>query len=153
MNRPDVDMRYIVLAIVIVLADRLTKIAALSYLQEPLRITEFLNFELAINRGVSWGMFHSERTDIFFMVTMIILAIIVSLFCYTTISYLNKQLVYGEVAVLAGACSNLVDRYVYGGVIDFIHFSYQGWSWPIFNVADIAIVLGVAWILFNYKDS
>lgn len=153
MKRLDIDIHYLMLAIAIVLADRLTKIAALSYFDSPLRITEFLNFELAINRGVSWGMFHSERTDIFFMVTMVILAIIVSLFCYTTIAYLNKQLVYGEVAVLAGACSNLVDRYVYGGVIDFIHFSYQGWSWPIFNIADIAIVLGVAWIFFNYKDS
>jgi signal peptidase II len=153
MKRLDIDIHYLMLAIAIVLADRLTKIAALSYFDSPLRITEFLNFELAINRGVSWGMFHSARTDIFFIVTMIILAIIVSLFCYTTIAYLNKQLVYGEVAVLAGACSNLVDRYVYGGVIDFIHFSYQGWSWPIFNIADIAIVLGVAWIFFNYKDS
>lgn len=153
MKRLDIDMHYLILAIAIVLADRLTKIAALSYFDQPLRITDFLNFELAINRGVSWGMFHSQRTDIFFVVTLLILAIIVSLFCYTTIAYLNKQLVYGEVAVLAGACSNLVDRYVYGGVIDFIHFSYQGWSWPIFNIADVAIVLGVAWILCNYRDS
>lgn len=153
MNRPDVDMRYIILAIAIVLCDRVSKVMALSFLEQPMPITDFLSFELAINRGVSWGMFHSVRSDIFFFVTMLILAIIVSLFCYTTVRYLNKQLVYGEIMVLAGACSNLVDRYVYGGVIDFIHFSYQGWSWPIFNIADIAIVLGVAWILFNYKDS
>lgn len=153
MNRPDVDMRYIILAILIVLCDRVSKVMALSFLEQPMPITDFLSFELAINRGVSWGMFHSVRSDIFFFVTMLILAIIVSLFCYTTVRYLNKQLVYGEIMVLAGACSNLVDRYVYGGVIDFIHFSYQGWSWPIFNIADIAIVLGVAWILFNYKDS
>ncbi len=153
MKRPDVDIHYLMLAIAIVLADRLSKLVALAYFGDPLRVTDFFSLELAINRGVSWGMFHSERADIFFILTMVILAIIVSLFCYTTIAYINKQLVYGEVVVLAGACSNLVDRYVYGGVIDFIHFSYQGWSWPIFNIADIAIVLGIAWIIFNYKDA
>lgn len=153
MKKPDVDIHYLMLSIAIVLADRLSKVIALAYLADPLRITDFLSLELVINRGVSWGMFHSERADIFFIVTMVILAIIVSLFCYTTIAYINKQLVYGEVVVLSGACSNLVDRYVYGGVIDFIHFSYQGWSWPIFNIADMVIVLGIAWILFNYKDA
>ena len=62
--------------------------------------------------------------------------------------------ILAELAVLAGAISNIIDRYLYGGVVDFIHAHLGGWSWPIFNVADMAIVLGIFCIFWEqWKES
>ncbi|MGR9100029.1 MAG: signal peptidase II, partial [Gammaproteobacteria bacterium] len=51
--------------------------------------------------------------------------------------------------VLGGAIGNLIDRLVYGYVIDFLDFYYKSWHWPAFNVADSAISLGVALMLLE----
>lgn len=152
MSRLDSDVKYLVIAIATIFIDRLTKIAALSFLDQPLRMNSFLEFQLVFNRGVSWGLFHSDYGYTFLLVTLLISVIIVLLFCYSIVRYLNQHPIYGEVLVLAGALSNLVDRCLYGGVIDFIHLSYDTWSWPIFNIADVAIVLGVVWILIHYRE-
>ncbi len=45
--------------------------------------------------------------------------------------------------VIAGSVSNILDRVVYGGVVDFIHVHINGWSFAVFNIADVAIVVGV----------
>ena len=49
--------------------------------------------------------------------------------------------------ILGGAVGNLIDRLVYGYVIDFLDVYYQAWHWPAFNIADSAITLGVALLL------
>ena len=46
--------------------------------------------------------------------------------------------------ILVGAIGNLIDRLTLGYVVDFIHFVIEGWPWPVFNVADICITIGVA---------
>lgn len=51
--------------------------------------------------------------------------------------------------VLGGALGNLYDRLVLGYVVDFLFFHYQTWYWPAFNVADSAIVVGVALLLWD----
>lgn len=53
----------------------------------------------------------------------------------------------GYSLVLGGAVGNLIDRSVRGFVVDYLDFHYQGWHWPAFNVADIAIVGGVLLLL------
>jgi signal peptidase II len=49
--------------------------------------------------------------------------------------------------ILSGAIGNLIDRAVFGFVIDFINLHYQDFYWPVFNVADTAITLGVILLL------
>lgn len=51
--------------------------------------------------------------------------------------------------VLGGALGNLYDRLVLGYVVDFLFFHYQAWYWPAFNVADSAITVGVAFLLWD----
>ena len=51
--------------------------------------------------------------------------------------------------VLGGALGNVIDRLLIGKVIDFIQVYYQQWSWPIFNIADSAISIGVAILLID----
>jgi signal peptidase II len=55
----------------------------------------------------------------------------------------------GLALVLGGAIGNLIDRILYGYVVDFILFYYHEWSYPAFNIADSAITCGVALILFD----
>lgn len=55
----------------------------------------------------------------------------------------------GLVLVLGGAVGNLIDRVQHGYVVDFLLFYYDRWSFPAFNVADSAITVGVALLLFD----
>jgi len=61
----------------------------------------------------------------------------------------NKILCGAYSLVLAGAIGNLYDRIVYGYVIDFIHVYYENWHFPAFNIADSAICIGAALLLFD----
>lgn len=141
------------LAVALFLADRITKQLVLTYAAQPYAINDALSFELIINRGVSWSMFHSDNSIIFGLVTLVVIAITASLawFAYTQ---LNKGYpIIGELLVFAGACSNIIDRFVYCGVIDFIVITIGGWTCPVFNVADVAIIVGVTLMLWiNYRD-
>ena len=55
--------------------------------------------------------------------------------------------------VLAGAIGNLIDRSIYGYVIDFLHFYYQNWNYPAFNIADSAICIGAAFLIWDSFSS
>ncbi len=58
-------------------------------------------------------------------------------------------LALGLALLLGGAIGNLIDRLIYGYVVDFILLYYRDWSYPAFNVADSAITCGVALVLFD----
>ncbi len=134
--------------------DRIAKWLALHCIDHAYDAMPLLQFKLVLNRGISWGMFHSEHDGFFTLLTLFIASIVVVLMFYTFRKWRQNQYVFAECAVLAGAMSNVLDRYLYGGVVDFIHVHIANWSWPIFNIADVAIVLGILWILWEqYKES
>jgi signal peptidase II len=60
-----------------------------------------------------------------------------------------RTLATGLALILGGAVGNVIDRLLYGYVVDFILFYYQAWAWPAFNVADSAITVGVALIIYD----
>ena len=130
--------------------DRITKWAMLQWGNTEIKIAPFLSFVLSFNRGVSWGMFHSEKTGPFIFVTLLTAAIIIPLIWYTIMRWRRGFFVWKETIVIAGAISNFIDRIFYGGVVDFISFSYGSWSWPAFNIADSCIVVGVSLILIGF---
>ncbi len=144
---------YAVLFVVIILADRLTKWWAITNLSEQGRwINQFLSFELVYNRGISWGLFNSHSSTAFIVVSCVIALMMALLIVHAWITYTSGCSIIGHVAALAGATSNMVDRFYYGGVVDFILLSVGDWSWPIFNIADAAVVIGVfAIIIFGYR--
>jgi signal peptidase II len=110
-------------------------------------ITSFLSFDVTMNRGIAWGLFHTESTGGFLIVTTVIFVIICAMLWYAWRQLCLGGLAIEEVLILAGAISNLIDRLVYSGVIDFIHFHLSSWSFPIFNLADVFIVIGVLWVM------
>ena len=62
--------------------------------------------------------------------------------------------ILGLAFILGGAVGNGIDRFMHGAVVDFLDFYYANWHWPTFNVADIAISLGVVIMLYDaYVES
>ncbi len=108
-----------------------------------------LDFILAKNRGGAWGLLQSTNENVrrpfFLLVSAAAIAFIVTL--YRRLLPTQRALKWGLPLVLGGALGNVFDRIRYGHVIDFIdiHVLYQGVDhhWPTFNVADIAICVGV----------
>jgi signal peptidase II len=124
--------------------DRVTKQLALLYAAHRYEINKFLAFDLVFNRGITAGMLHTDSPLLFTLLTAFICLIIAVLTYYTWHRFMANKNIIGELLVLSGAVSNVIDRIVYGGVIDFIHFSWGSLSFPIFNIADVLIVGGIA---------
>ena len=142
---------YLLIGIACFILDRTTKTWALHALSElPKIISPNLNLILLWNRGVTWGLFHSISPFGFFLLTLFILLVIIFFFLYTFVQYKNCYDITFETLVLAGALSNIVDRFWYGAVIDFIEFHVYDWFWPVFNFADVFVVIGITGMMFKY---
>ncbi len=145
-------LTYLIIFSAIVCADRLTKAWALT-LDGVYRVTAWLEFDVVYNRGIAWSMFHSHESTQFIAVSVIIAAIILAIAIHILLRVRSGHGVMGEVLVMAGALSNLADRIMHQGVVDFIVFTMGGWQWPVFNIADVCIVFGVGIMFFqNYKE-
>jgi signal peptidase II len=146
--------KYIFLGTIIFALDRITKLAALAYCSNAAYVVNpYLSFEVVFNRGVSWGMLHSSTTSLFILVSAVI-AIITAFLCWH--AYYNWRAgnsIIGHTCIIAGSLGNLLDRALYAGVIDFILLSYKTFSWPVFNIADAAIVIGVFVLVFFDEKS
>jgi len=106
-----------------------------------------LSFIFAQNPGGAWGILQDEsesiRKPFFVLISVAAVIFIVSLYRKTHVR--QWTLKWGLPLVLGGALGNLVDRVRYGYVVDFIQVHVtKNFTWPTFNVADIAIVAGVA---------
>lgn len=134
---------YFILFPIVFLLDRLSKFLALALSNNEYIVNNFLSFQLSFNRGISWSIGHSSNKYIFFFITFIIILVTFFLFLFAYSRDKIGKNIYGETLVLAGSISNIVDRFLYDGVVDFISFHYKGWYFPNFNIADVAIFLGV----------
>ena len=131
-------IKYCIFFLAILLVDRLTKLWALAHLHVTV-----------LNRGISWSLLQSDDPLQFALVTTLVFCVMFIMAWYAYKQYKNNQPIWAEVAVIAGASSNIIDRFWYGGVVDFILLEYEQWSWPLFNVADIVIVGGIIVMVFN----
>lgn len=137
-------MKYCMIACVVILLDRLTKWSVNRWLDSSYEVNSFLSFTRTINRGISWGMFNETTTFGFWFITALIIGICGVLALHAYRRFLAGDTIYGETLILAGGVSNLIDRILFGGVLDFILFTFGTWSFPVFNSADAAIVLGAS---------
>jgi signal peptidase II len=137
---------------VVVVLDQLTKWLALKYLlgQAAVAVAPFLNFVLVFNRGAAFG-FLSDAGDwqnMFFVVVAFI-ACAVIIYMLSRLEWRNTKVAVGLALILGGAVGNVIDRLVYGYVVDFIDVFYGAWHWPAFNVADSAITIGAALLILD----
>ena len=133
------------LSLAVVVLDRVTKAWAESVLADGAVILVFswFDFSLVYNRGAAFGFLNSASgwQNAFFVA----LAVLVSAFLVWSLYRLREhelQLAAAYALILGGAVGNVVDRVAQGYVVDFVHWFYQSWHWPHFNIADAAITVG-----------
>lgn len=143
---------YSFLAAMIFFVDRWTKHLVL-YGWSGCKINDFLSVDLVFNRGMSFGLFHSQDLIIFTLVNLLIASVIGLLTWHAYTRLRAGKNIIGEVFIFTGAISNVLDRYLHGAVVDFISLSYHHWHFAIFNCADVFIFIGVILMLFlEYND-
>ena len=138
---------YFLLMNFVFVLDCLTKNIAIFFEQTPKILLPGISLVYVKNKGISWGMFYAQTPWLFYIITVCVALVIIILGVYTYKRWLAHKSILGEIFVLTGALSNLLDRIMHGGVIDFIQLSYNDWYFPVFNIADIAICFGVCIML------
>jgi signal peptidase II len=117
-------------------------------LREPVALGPFVNLIVVWNRGISYGMFQ-QGTD-FGRWLLVALSIVATIGIGFWIGRAAGRVLTLALGLLAGgAVGNAVDRAAYGAVFDFVQLQAGGYSWYVFNVADIAIVAGVVGLLYD----
>lgn len=141
---------WLLLAVLIVALDLWTKHLAVSNLElyRPVPITGWLNMTLAHNTGAAFSLFADQSgwQRWFFIVFASGISVFLLLWLWR-LPLTARLLPVSLMLILGGAIGNLVDRVRLGYVVDFIDVHYNNWHWPAFNVADSAIVIGVALML------
>jgi signal peptidase II len=140
---------YIVTLIVVIGGDQLTKIIVdntLVYGGSYTIIEDFFYFTYIHNKGAAWGMLEGKLT--FFYIISFVAAIGIGYYFMQTKPY-QKLTRFSLVLIFGGLVGNLIDRAVFGYVRDFIDFIIFGYNFPIFNIADIAITVGMFFILLE----
>ena len=146
MNKKNIIKYALISSIVVicVLLDQITKVIARSQLKPKGSITiikNFFKFTYVENKGGAWGAF-SGKLWLFIIITVIALGIMFYLLKDFNLQN-NKMYSIGLCLIIAGAIGNFIDRLALKYVTDFLDFYIFGYDFPVFNVADICIVIGV----------
>lgn len=145
-------MNWLWLSSLVVILDQISKQIAENslFLHKPLAVFPGFNWTLMYNKGAAFSFLSQaggwQRWFFIILSTVISIALIVWL------KQLRKDqqvLSAGIAFILGGAIGNLIDRGLYGYVIDFIQVYYKDFYWPAFNLADSAITLGAGLLILD----
>lgn len=110
-------------------------------LQQSIKIIDnFFYITYVKNTGAAWSILSGEQTFLIIFSLVVIIAILI---------YLYKKKIYTKLEIIgyglliSGAIGNLIDRIVYGYVIDYLNFYIFNYDFPVFNIADSCIVIGI----------
>jgi signal peptidase II len=138
----------VILAGFVIVADQFSKWLVMVEIMQPPRVIPvlpLLNIVMAWNTGVSFSMLRDTGPQLLSAV-----AILVSAGLTLWLAQISQPVpAYGVGLVVGGAIGNVVDRFRFGAVFDFIDFYVGDWHWPAFNLADSAITTGVILLLFD----
>jgi signal peptidase II len=131
---------YVILIVLFVIAlDQITKYLVISYLtpSDSIEIFPFLHLVSVRNTGAAFGIFRNFGSVFFIGISAVAIIFVIWLLIRSNYSYFALSLVLG------GAIGNLIDRILYGKVVDFIDFSIGNFHWYTFNVADSSLTIGI----------
>lgn len=147
------------LGIFVLLADVLSKAATHIFL--PLRTGEYypyhgvgvfrdlfgIEFSIihATNRGAAWGAFAEYQHILLVLRIILIIGMLIYLLRFNR----HNEWILPLTLVITGAFSNVLDTFIYGHVVDMFHFILWGYDYPVFNVADSAICIGIFWLILS----
>lgn len=138
--------KVIIYSFIIVIVDLISKLVIdkLLKINETISIiNNFFSITKVFNRGASFSMFIGYRL-LFILIGIIAIVI---LFKYLNNFKMNIRNIFAFSLLIGGIIGNLIDRVIYGYVIDFLDFNIFGYDAPIFNIADTCICIG-AFLLF-----
>ena len=132
------NLKNILFVLALLILDQLTKFY---FIGKNIKIFEYFSFNFTANTGIVFGFF--KGMNLIFIFTSLIII------CFVIYFYREKKLRLGFNFILAGAFGNLIDRIFRGYVVDFIDLKI----WPVFNLADAFIVIGVLLLIyFMWKE-
>ncbi len=138
-------------AAVVLIVDQFTKVLILGYYQlgDGTPVTSFFNVVRVHNTGAAFSFLASAGGwQRWFFTGIGIVAAVVILWMLKTHAA-QKLFAFAMASLLGGAVGNVIDRVLYGYVVDFLDFHWKGWHFPAFNVADSAITLGAACLILD----
>ena len=148
-------MTYYVIAVVVLILDQLTKY----YFNSTFELYEtvdvippILNWTLAYNHGAAFSFLADQSgwQKWFFAGLGLLVSVFIIGYLRQTTKNAATILSLGLALILGGAIGNVIDRFIHGYVIDFIHVHYADvWHYPVFNIADIGICVGTALVVID----
>lgn len=144
-------LQWLGLAFILLLADQFTKILIVGYyhLGDSTYVTSFFNVVRVHNTGAAFSFLAQAGgwQRWFFTALGVIAATVI---VWMIRSHPGQKLFcFAMACILSGALGNVIDRLLYGYVVDFLDFHWAGWHFPAFNVADSAITLGAACLILD----
>ncbi len=139
-------MLWLSVAIIVVLLDQLSKITMtrlLVYGQSEV-INTYFNLVMVYNEGAAFSFLANSGGWQRWFFSALALAISIAIVWMLNRNASQRLFCWSLSLILGGAVGNLIDRLVYGHVIDFLDFHVGSWHWPAFNIADSAITVGAA---------
>jgi signal peptidase II len=145
-------LRWLWLAALVIVLDLGTKAMATAMLTygNPVPVMPVFNFTLLHNTGAAFSFLAgASGWQRWFFVT---LAVVVSVFLVRWLKQLKNDETWSAIAIvliLGGALGNVYDRVVHGYVVDFLHFYWNDYHFPAFNIADTAITIGAGMMILD----
>ena len=144
-------LQWLGLAVILLIADQLTKVMILGYYQlgDSTYVTSFFNVVRVHNSGAAFSFLAGAGGWQRWFFTVIGVAA-AGLIVWMLKSHAGQKLfAFAMACILGGAIGNVIDRLMYGYVVDFLDFHWMGWHFPAFNLADSAISVGAACLILD----
>lgn len=132
-------------SLIIVVIDYIIKILALNNITNICIIPNFFYLTLTKNNGAAFSLL-PDKTIFFIIIGILVVIYIFRYLIKEEISFLEK---ISYILLTGGIIGNLVDRVIYGYVVDYLRFIIFNYNFPIFNLADICITIGVILLIIN----
>jgi signal peptidase II len=144
-------LQWLGLAAILLMADQFTKILIVGFykLGDATHVTSFFNVVRVHNSGAAFSFLAGAggwQRWFFTAIGLLAAALIV----WMLKSHAGQKLfAFALACILGGAIGNVIDRILYGYVVDFLDFHWRGWHFPAFNLADSAITIGAACLILD----
>ncbi|MFZ3576531.1 signal peptidase II [Virgibacillus sp. DJP39] len=138
---------YYIVAVILVVIDQITKWIVVKNMElyEQITIIEnFFYFTSHRNTGAAWGILEGKMLFFYIVTVIVVIGVIYYMQKYAKD---NKLLAVSLSFILGGAIGNFIDRIFRGAVVDFLDFIIINYDFPIFNIADSSLVVGVILVL------
>ncbi len=145
-------MKWLSVSLLVLVLDQASKLLAdaMLALHQPVMLIPSLAITKAYNTGAAFSFLgDASGWQRWFFVGLAVLVSVVLLVWLLRLKTGERRTALALSLILGGAVGNLVDRVIYGYVIDFIDVYYGSWHWPIFNIADSAITVGAGLLLLD----